>query len=294
MAGIRIHPGLIASVALAALTLGCHSGGEGIAIVPGTNGRTVLVFSDDCGNPLNTSGLFSGLVIGSRSQDSFLLRPVRQSDGSLALTLLPGSYTVHAQYQRDATSAPITIDQPFTVSNVRGEFINISLSDPRLDVGWAKYRQRDFEGAKIVFENLQSEGVTQGAVENGLGWTNGQLGLIGDASANFNAAQGEGCTGTDALVGYSGLLLLNLNTSDSSRAEGFLTDAISRGNYHSAPVHDNISKTDLYVSRALARYLKGDTAGAQADLELARPTIGDDPNFAGIDLFNMLDLQLKN
>ena len=274
------------------LAIGCHGHGQGF-VLPSENGHTVLAFTDDCGDPLLQTGRLAGFIVDSTNQkQAFLLRP--GMNGTVTLDLMPGTYEVHARFAADPTKDPLPIDQSFTVTDTGGGFVTIGSNDPRLDAGWSHYRARDFAGAKTAFTALLGEGVNPGAVSNGLGWTNGQLGLIGDSSSNFQSAQGTGCIGTDALVGYAGLSLLTPSTANADQAEQLLTEALSRGNYHSTPTHDNVTTPDLYVCRALAKYIAGDKTGARADLELARPDIGTDQNFAGQDLFNLLDLQLKN
>ncbi|MEO7994311.1 MAG: hypothetical protein ABI743_07920, partial [bacterium] len=255
---------------------GCNNGdGTGAAtggpIVPLP--RTVLAFLDDCGNPLGAGGRITGMVEGAGGNRTFLLKP--GLDGRAILDLLPGTYTVTAQIHDRPGSAPTEIRQAITVADPRvaGQ-VNVALTPAAVAAAWAKYDAGDYVGALAALQAVSGQvgSGAQGSVDNALGWTQGALADFSAAEAAFAAAQGNGCTGTDAQVGLSGVKLTeNLTVGHVQDAVALLSDAIARpGDYSSAPTHGDLTENDLVIMRALAEFLAGDLAACRADLSVAQ------------------------
>lgn len=258
-------------------------------------GRTVLLIEDDCGAPLSGASGLRGLILGQEQAQAW---PVRVGNaGSIQIDLVPGEYRLQATLQ--TALGPSELLQPFVVPEERDQrTITISLSPEELDTAWELFRAGRFTDAETFLLELKAtpQFAANPAIDNVLGWVAARRNQLGTATSYFAAAQGAGCTGTDALVGLAGVRLLQgMNLADAADAERLLTEALERpGEYRSAPRHDQLGPVDLRVARAFARWLQGNAAGARTDLESARPAIATDATDATQDLFNLLQLFLDN
>lgn len=258
-------------------------------------GRTVLLLEDDCGAALTGATRITGLILGDGPTQAW---PIQAApDGSIQLDLIPGNYRVQALLRSGESSTEF--NQTFTVGDdPESRTFNISLTPEELEEAWSLFRAKNYDGARAFLTELKSDPAfaTNPAIDNALGWTAARQNNLGQATGFFNTAQGGGCTGVDALVGLAGVNLLSGNNpTEAASAERLLTEALDRaGEYASAPRHDDLTETDLYVARAFARWLQGNGASARTDLDLARPRIATEANDASRDLFNLLQLFLDN
>ncbi|MCG3151563.1 MAG: hypothetical protein GEEBNDBF_00838 [bacterium] len=282
---------LLLALSLVLLT-GCGGGGGGTA-------STILAFTDDFGAPITNAGSALTAQVSGGALTS-ALTVTAGNDGRVSVNLDPGTYTVSATYRRKAAAILISATQSITVAETdKGKVQQIRLKDNDLSLGWQRFRAGDYPGAIAAFVLYEARAAAAniGAnnANNALGWARVRNGELSAGDAAFNLALAADPNNFDAFVGKSGLLLLR-NTSSAD-----LTEAITRlstvidapGDYTSAPTHDNITEPDLFVCRAFAHFMQGDLANVQANLDAIRPQIAGGSD-AGIDLFNTLDLLLRN
>jgi len=279
------------TLSLVLLLTACGGGGGGGA-------STILAFVDDWGAPIPGGTGFFAQVTGGALTAAINVSP--DANGRVSVNLDPGAYTVNASYMRVAQAILINASQAITVADGDKEKVQaIELKDSSLSQGWSLFRSADYPGAIIEFlEYEQRAGqanVGSNNANNALGWARIRNNNFGDGEAAFNLALAADNANQDAFVGKAGLLLLrNSSNADLVEAITRLSSVIdAEGNYSSAPTHDHIVEVDLIVCRALAHFLQGDLANTQLNLDAARPAIASGSD-AGIDLFNTLDLFLKN
>ncbi|HYE78266.1 MAG TPA: hypothetical protein VEI97_09785 [bacterium] len=282
---------LLLALAVAAL-VGCGGGGGG-------ESGTAIQFTDEWGAFLQSNAGFQAQLTGGSLPAPVNITP--NADGRATVDAPAGTYRLQATLRRPSEFVRLAADQQVTLPGTGSGPIIVKLADPDLSAGWAMYRAGDLSGALAEFTQYRQRAGTAefgaNAADDALGWTHAKMGDFNDSVQAFtNILQASARRNTDALVGGAGILLVrNAGRRDWETAETLLTDAINTsGEYSSAPTHDDVQETDLFISRALAHYLQGDRAAAMADLNQVRSRVATSANFAGIDLFNSLDLLLRN
>lgn len=279
------------TLSLVLILTACGGGGGGTA-------STILAFVDDWGAPVPGPTGFTAQVTGGALTSAINVSP--DAAGRVSVNLDPGTYTVNASYRRTAQAILLTATQAITVAEGdSGRVQSIELKDSALSQGWSLFRAGDYPGAIAQFVDYESRAgaanVGSNNANNALGWARVRNGELSSGDAAFNLAIAADPANQDAFVGKAGLLLLrNSSNADLVEAITRLSTVIdAEGNYSSAPTHDDIVEVDLIVCRALGHFLQGDIANTQANLNAARPVIAGGSD-AGIDLFNTLDLLIKN
>ena len=228
------------------------------------------------------------------------------NDGTFDLSVAEGTYTIEFLWFDEDQG--IEIYYQATVNIIAGETINmgaVPLANSELSAGWASYRGSLYNEAITHFNNYLTDvrnGHANGGSNSafsGLGWSYARMMNPTEAFNNFNTVvQASNGSNADAYVGLGGLFLsvgFDGAVYTYGESDVYFTSAINfAGNYTSAPTHDNITETDLHAARALARFLNGDIAGAQADITTANATLDDEGNFASHDTVNMLTWLIGN
>jgi len=232
--------------------------------------------------------------------------------GNFIIQAPSGNYTMRISFSNPAAGFHYLLDQPVTIGTGSRNLGTFTLLNVQNMQAWEKYQADDFNGALALFneqandaragqlwlpymryiegEEDQNTLLTQGVLsaENGLGWCYSRgFGNHQEGRVHFEQSMFGGYNNYDAKVGLAGI---EIGDGNAAKALGLLDEVIVEpGYYDSTQIHDNVTETDLIVTKALAQFLMGQDAYSKETLESIREKADDEGNPGSVGVINMLD-----